>query len=199
MGEEELAQIFQPFFTTKDPGRDGLGLAVCHTIVTNNGGSMAVSSKQGAGTSVEICFPAGVAAPSVLLLEDTAPLPRGNETILLVDDQVTVRESMAASLRELGYQVFEAAAGDKALELVRSGAAPEVDILVTDGRMPKMGGRALAREIHALFPNARILFLSGYPAAPSESGLVPGFGAAVLPKPFTRLRLAHKLRELLAH
>ncbi|MBI1176330.1 PAS domain S-box protein [bacterium] len=198
MSEEVLSHVFEPFYTTKDPRRDGLGLAVCQGIVKQNGGVMSVSSLLGEGTFVEIHFPCATETARAEVPErEPAGVARGSEAVLLVDDDEPLRKMAAASLRDLGYHVAEAGDGAQALDLLHSETLPRLDALITDGRMPKMGGKALAQALRAAHPNARILFISGYPPAPNETGVIPEFGTAALPKPFTLSGLSRRLRELL--
>lgn len=196
MTDDVLAHAGEPFYTTKDPRRDGLGLAVCQGIVKLNGGGLHVRSQPGRGTRVEVLLPCAETAGVTGRQSPTTP-PGGTETILLVDDEDSLRQMTADSLRDLGYRVLEAASGELALDILRSGEPPPIAALVTDGRMPGMGGRTLAREMHALQPDARILFISGYPAIAGETNILPEFGTAALAKPFTVSALASRLRELL--
>lgn len=196
MSDEIIARAVEPFYTTKDPQRDGLGLAICHSIVKHNGGQMGITSKVGRGTEIEIIFPLASATDAEQVSE-AMNLPTGKENILLVDDETPLRRMTAASLRDLGYQVTEASNGQEAIKLVHESTLPEIHALITDGRMPNMGGRPLAREVHALHPKAKVLFISGYPSAPDELSVLPELDASVLQKPFSLSTLAWSLRKLL--
>ena len=192
------AHLFEPFFTTKGPGKGtGLGLATVYGIVQECGGFLMVSSAVDAGTTFHICLPALDGADTIL------PSPaidrtrlRGYETVLLVEDDATVRQIAALTLVKYGYMVLEAANGPAALEVVnRYGGA--IDILVSDIVMPEMNGRTVADAVRARHPGCRVLFMSGY----NEDMLVRRgvhIGAeAFIQKPFAPEAFVTKLRETL--
>src|SRR5690349_19398686 len=148
MSAEVQAHIFEPFFTTKEPGKGtGLGLATCYGIVEQHGGHIAVSSALGQGTTIWVYFPqiAEVAAGRTPETEGQ-PLPRGSETVLLVEDEAAVRSLAARVLGAQGYTVLEAGNGAEAQRLAQecNGA---IDLVVTDVVMPQLGGPALVEQL----------------------------------------------------
>ncbi|MCX7792909.1 MAG: transporter substrate-binding domain-containing protein [Thermodesulfovibrionales bacterium] len=163
MTEEVKARIFEPFFTTKEKGKGtGLGLATVYGIVKQSGGHISVHSEQGRGSTFKIYFPKTDEQPaqisSTLFPES---IPSGDESILIVEDNKAVREFMKSVLIELGYRVYEAEDGIKALEILKEKEG-KVDLLITDLIMPKMRGDRLAKEVEALYPGLKILLISGY-------------------------------------
>ncbi len=199
MTEEVKAHIFEPFFTTKERDKGtGLGLATCFGIVKQSGGHIWVYSEVGQGTTFKIYLPC---------LEDTVSpgpeqdksddLPRGTETVLLVEDEPSVRELAVRTLRQQGYQVLEAANGDEALRVFQEHAEEAIHLLLTDVVMPRLGGKELADRLKAMHPDIKVLFISGYTnnAIVHHGVLKPGI--TFLPKPFSPQMLAHKVREVL--
>ena len=163
MDAEVLAHIFEPFFTTKDVGKGtGLGLATCYGIVKQNRGSIWVDSERAIGTTFRIYLPRAEAI--VAGLEPSEPRvaeqPRGSETVLLVEDEVLVRNLAADALRRHGYQVLSASTGIEALDLAGQVLHP-IDVLVTDVVMPQMGGEQLAVRMLSERPALKVLFISG--------------------------------------
>jgi PAS domain S-box-containing protein len=199
MDAETQRQIFEPFFTTKEPGRGtGLGLATCYGIIRQHGGSIALYSDVGHGSAFKIYLPR-VAEPATAAPhhEDSTAAPQGSETILLAEDELAVRMLASRVLRERGYTVIEAANGDEALRAAQERNGAEIDLLLTDMVMPKMGGGALAERLKALYPGIRVLFISGY----TDSALIHhgqlASGTEFMRKPFSPADLARKVRELL--
>jgi len=198
MDEETKARIFEPFFTTKEQGKGtGLGLATVYGIVKQSGGFIWVYSEPGHGTTFKIYLPrvegaADALAPPV----GTAAVPRGTETVLIVEDEEAVRALAKTALARKGYRVLEAANGGEALLLCESERAP-IHLLVTDVVMPSLGGADLARRLAPLRPDMKVLFISGYAdqAAARHGTIEPG--AAYLEKPFSLDALARKVREVL--
>jgi signal transduction histidine kinase len=190
---EYLEHIFDPFFTTRDAAYgSGLGLATIYGIVRLAGGHVSVDSELGRGTSFTILWPEveGEAhsepAPEAVGVDD------GGGRILLVDDERSVRRTVALILERSGYEVLSAAGPCEALELRRE--AGDVDLIVTDVVMPKMSGPALVEKLEALYGARPVVFMSGYAsAAQSKLGGHPGF----LPKPFTPAELLAKVRAQL--
>ncbi len=199
MTEEVKARAFEPFFTTKDVGQGtGLGLSTCHGIIKQSGGHISVYSEPGRGATFKIFLPqverqAKISIPRL----DSPDLPRGTETILLVEDDPALREMATTLLRRLGYTVLAAANGIEALSLKQQPDTGYIDLLFTDVVMPHMSGKELADRVRALYPHTRILFTS----ACTENAIVHqgvlDKGVALLQKPFTPSALAHKLRETL--
>jgi signal transduction histidine kinase/CheY-like chemotaxis protein/HAMP domain-containing protein len=199
MPPEVQAHLFEPFFTTKGLGKGtGLGLATCYGIVKQSGGDIRVISQPGRGTVVNVYLPQVHTDARVAGGAPAAPeLPRGRETVLLVEDEPALRELAGCVLRDCGYTVLEAANGREALELFERPKTPTIQLLVTDVIMPHMGGQELANRIRAARPDCRVLFISGY----TDDALAPhGLstdGFAFLEKPFSPVGLAQKVRAVL--
>ena len=198
MDEDTKARIFEPFFTTKEQGKGtGLGLATVYGIVKQSGGFIWLYSEPGHGTTFKIYLPrvegaADALAPPV----GTAAVPRGTETVLIVEDEEAVRALAKTALARKGYRVLEAANGGEALLLCESERAP-IHLLVTDVVMPGLGGADLAQRLAPLRSEMKVLFISGYTdrAAARHGTMQPG--AAYLEKPFSLDALARKVREVL--
>ena len=191
------ARIFEPFFTTKEPGKGtGLGLATVYGIVTQSGGHVRVYSELGLGTTFRIYLPWTNAPPELTSVSALPALPRGTETVLLVEDEHEVRAIAREVLEELGYTVLEAAVPADAL-LIAERHAGIIGLLLTDVVMPGMSGRALASKIAGARPETKVLFMSGYTddAIVRHGVLEPG--TSFLEKPFTPLAFALKVREAL--
>jgi CheY-like chemotaxis protein len=192
------AHLFEPYFTTRDPGaRTGLGLATVYGIVKRSGGFVWVYSEPGLGTSVKIYLPLPRPAEPPPVLPAAVPIVslRGTETVLLVEDEEAVRTVTKHVLERHGYAVIEVAHADDALTYTEG--ARQVDLLLTDIVMPGMGGRALAAQFTARRPGTRVLFMSGYPAAAIGRHQMLERGLAFLQKPFSAAALAQKVREVL--
>jgi nitrogen-specific signal transduction histidine kinase/ActR/RegA family two-component response regulator len=199
MSDAVKARIFEPFFTTKEVGKGaGLGLATCHGIVKQSDGHINVYSEPGRGATFKIYLPkvqleARPPAPPL-----TSPgLPRGSETILLVEDDPALCEMAATLLRRLGYTVWPAANGLEALNVTHQRATGHIDLLFTDVVMPHMSGKELSDRIQALFPLTKILFTSAYTENAIVHQGVLNPGVTLLQKPFTPSSLANKVREVL--
>jgi CheY-like chemotaxis protein len=199
MTEEVKAHLFEPFFTTKtDQERSGLGLATCYGIVHQSGGHLRVESEPGKGTLVRIYLPHVPAPPPPSYKKPNGKKPRGGtETILVLEDDISVRHISVRMLRGLGYKVIEAANGDDAQSLLGEDGGKKVDLLLTDLVMPQMSGRRFADSLRAAHPNIKVLFISGY----LEESLQPSDRCEpemfFLPKPFGSEQLAAKVREAL--
>ena len=199
MIEDVKANLFQPFFTTKEQGKGtGLGLWTCHNIVGQSRGHITVESKPGRGATFRIFLPA-VENPSMELAASKASreLPRGRETVLLVDDTVVVRESTSQVLKEQGYLALEAWNGQEALSLVQQRQGEPIHLLLTDVVMPLMGGKELARHLAATHPETKVLYISGYPDEEIARHGVFGSETPVMLKPLTAEALTRKVREVL--
>ena len=193
------ARIFEPFFTTKEPGRGtGLGLATCHGIVKQSGGHIAVYSELGVGTTFQVFFPRCDEELLPLPVKCAPPpVPKGHETVLLVEDEPMLRELGQAVLEELGYDVLVAANGLDALRLLEEAPSKRIDLLLTDLVMPKMGGRELADKLRPLQPHTKVIFCSGYTEdAILHSGNL-GPGVSFLQKPYNVSLVAQKIRAAL--
>jgi len=199
MEPEVKGRLFEAFFTTKTAGKGtGLGLATCQTIVQQCGGHIRVQSEVGVGSSFTVCFPrvfqplAETARPDV-----SRPLRRGTETLLVVEDEPSVRQLACSVLQSLGYEVLSASNGQDALHVAREHGGSRISLVVTDVVMPLMGGKMMADWLRALHPNLKILFTSGYTdeAIASQGGREPGI--EFLPKPYSPSMLADKVRAML--
>jgi PAS domain S-box-containing protein len=196
---EAQARVFEPFFSTKRVGEGtGLGLSTCYGIIKQSGGYISLYSELGRGATFKIYLPqveqSARPAPRSLNATD---LPRGTETILLVEDDAALRKMAASLLERLGYTVLMAANGIEALNLQNVGGFNHVDLLFTDVVMPHMTGKELSERISVLSPATRVLFTSAYTENAIVHQGVLDKGAALLQKPFTPSALAHKLREVL--
>ncbi len=197
MTSEVKSHIFEPFFTTKEVGEGtGLGLAVVHGIVTQCGGHIEVYSELNRGTTFKLYFPAveekATVAKPVAAVGDV----RGNETVLLVEDEDSVRGLAQIVLKSRGYMVLAAGDGREALRTIEQHQGP-IDLLFTDVVMPGMDGIELAETLRPRFPHMRVLFSSGYT---DDSVLRHGIleeGVAFLQKPYSAMTLATKVRQLL--
>ena len=194
-----LAHIFEPFFTTKEAGKGtGLGLATCYGIVRQNHGHIAVYSEAGRGSTFRVYLPRveGIAGRAAPVRTPPDAMPAGTETLVLAEDEPRVRGLVATTLRRVGYTVLEASNGREALALARAHAGP-IHLLVTDLVMPKMSGQALAEEMRQLFPGLPVLLVSGYTEDAALRAGELGQGVAFLPKPFSALELARRVRASL--
>jgi CheY-like chemotaxis protein len=198
MSAEVKARIFEPFFTTKEMGRGtGLGLATVYGIVQQSQGHIWVSSEEGQGTLFEIYLPkASETAAPMAQIERANDLPRGKETILLAEDDPSVREVVVAILSGQGYTVLAAADGEQALHLARE-HGQEIRLLLTDVVMPGMRGKELARQLAQSQPGLKTLFMSGYIDSTSLGDDVLDMDAAFIEKPFSPRALVRKVREVL--
>ena len=198
MNARTRANIFEPFFTTKPLGKGtGLGLSMVYGIVKQSGGYISVYSEPGHGTTFKIYLPR-VEATGEFLQERqaVASLPRGPETVLVVEDEPAVRELAREFLESSGYQVLDAEGGPAALELVKQYPSP-IHVLLTDVIMPKMSGKELVGEVMKLLPKTKILYMSGYTDdIIADHGILEA-GTYFLQKPFTRDALASKVRKVL--
>lgn len=214
MDETTLTRVFEPFFTTKGAGKGtGLGLATAYGIIRQSGGHVTVTSAPAAGTTFDIYLPVGEAAPetmgaagngkgSAASSATAAASPasqldnvRTTETILLVEDDESVRTLAAQFLAEAGYGVVEAENGADALRMVR-GCDGGVDLVVTDAMMPVMNGGELAEALASEFPDVKVLFMSLF-TGDSIVQRGPDARRAFLPKPFSASDLTRKVQEVL--
>ncbi len=196
MDSETKSRIFDPFFTTKEAGKGtGLGLAVVHGIVQQSGGRIWVYSELGQGTTFKIYLPPVTERSGANLPVAGSFAPRGDETILLVEDEAAVRRLAATVLRSSGYTVREAGSGHEALSLLSKTTDP-VHLLLTDFVMPRMTGRELADRACEARPLIRVLYMSGYTDTTfADSSALAA--ADFLQKPFTKVTLTQKVREVL--
>jgi len=192
------ARIFQPFFTTKEPGKGtGLGLSTVDAIVRQHGGHVWLYSEPGTGTVFKVYLPRALEAAAAEAAPALPPVERrGTETVLLVEDTQAVRALVARVLEGLGYTVLEASDASMA-EIVAARHHGKIDLLLTDVVMPGDSGPELARRLSAARPGLRVLYTSGYADDAVVHHGVVAAGAAYLQKPFTPDALARKTREVL--
>jgi PAS domain S-box-containing protein len=198
MEQDVLDQLFEPFFTTKPVGQGtGLGLATVYGIVTQNAGSIDVSSEPGKGTTFRIYLPRVAGKIPDARADRVAEEPRGRgETVLLVEDEPAMLEIGAEILAQLGYSVLTADRPSQALSVAQAHAG-EIQLLITDVVMPEMNGRELAEGLAASRPAIRSLFVSGYTSDIIAHRGVLEEGIHFLEKPFSRRDLAVKVRQAL--
>jgi two-component system cell cycle sensor histidine kinase/response regulator CckA len=198
MDAETKARAFEPFFTTKEKGKGtGLGLSTVYGVVKQSGGYIDIISSPGTGTTFKIYLP----CVSEAMKTEGAPKDGnssfgGRETILLVEDETSLRTLTRNTLELSGYKLLEAKDGIEALH-ISEGHTGAIDLLLTDVVMPGMGGRALAHELTRHRPEVKVVFMSGYTGQTvgAQGPLDPG--SAFLSKPFTRDALTRKIREVL--
>src|SRR5208337_118085 len=198
MDKETQSRIFEPFFTTKEKGKGtGLGLSTVYGIVKQSNGYVFAQSEVGKGTTFYVYLPR--AEENAEELSPAKPQQNeagGCETVLLVEDEESVRELVRVTLVSRGYQVLEAENGESGLRIAEA-FKEHIDILITDVVMPGIGGRELAKKLLSLRPGISVLYLSGYT---EDAVVTPGAmdpSTAFLQKPFTLQNLAKKVREVL--
>ena len=198
MDEATRQRIFEPFFTTKEPGNGtGLGLATVHGIVRQSGGSIFVYSEINQGTTFKIYLPASEEAVATIQKPRFELVSQvGTETILVVEDEDSVRTPVCATLEATGYTILAAPDGPTAVSLLAAHNEP-IDLLLTDVVMPHMSGRELAEKLQQTWPELKVLFMSGYmDDAVVRHGILTA-QVAFLPKPFSSNTLIQKVREIL--
>ncbi|MBU8914314.1 MAG: response regulator [Spirochaetales bacterium] len=198
-------KIFEPFFTTKGPGiGTGLGLSNVQTTVERSGGYVSVHSEINRGTEFRIYFPqirAEESSNSNQCQDDSdaavQDIPRGNETILVVDDEDSVRSIERTILEKLGYTVREASSGEQVFQMYQSGNLDQIHLLMTDVNMPETSGFELAQALRGSFQGLKVLYVSGYAEDIIVRRGAPRNGELFLSKPFSPGALATKVREAL--
>jgi PAS domain S-box-containing protein len=192
MDSETLRQAFEPFFTTKGVGQGtGLGLSVVEGIVSQSGGFVRLASAPGRGTKFSLYFPLATSAPAAAQTRRRTPPPEADgRSVLVVEDEPTVRTMAVRTLEEAGFRVYQANDGREALDLIE-GPAAQVDLVVTDLGMPEMDGHELARRLRASRPALPVLYMSGYG---DDAGSVTPF----LQKPFAPDDLVDRVATVLA-
>jgi CheY-like chemotaxis protein len=199
MTPEVQAHIFEPFYTTKEQGKGtGLGLATVYGVIKQSGGYILLHSEVGKGARFDVYLPraegvAEVAPPS------EAPIKRvqGSTTILLVEDESSLRKLTGNTLKEAGYKVLEAGEAFQAMELAKEFDGT-IDLLLTDVVMPGLSGRELAEKLRPERPEMRVLYISGYTDGAVATHGVLESGITILRKPFTRAQLLRNVEEILA-
>jgi len=197
MDEATLARIFDPFFTTKEVGKGtGLGLSTVYGIVNQHDGFIRVETAPGKGTALHIYFKRSSVAPEVFEKRGTQSVEGGTETILLAEDDLSVRLVTIAALSHYGYQVIEAANGREALRIAATYQGP-IDLLLTDIVMPGLGGKAVADSLRQRWPDIPVIFMSGHPAHIAPEELRGAASMFYVQKPFTPHEIAQRVREVL--
>lgn len=198
MDEATKARIFEPFFTTKEPGKGtGLGLASVYGIVKQSNGYVWVYSEPGQGTTFKLYFPRVQADVEPLNIAPAKPaITRGNETIVLVEDEATLRSVTAATLRSAGYTVLEAATPPAAVHLAETHPGP-IHLLLTDVVLPHMNGVELSKRLQNIRPNLKVIFISGYGGEALARHISVAPAAVLVEKPFSRATLFSKIHTVL--
>jgi two-component system, cell cycle sensor histidine kinase and response regulator CckA len=204
MTADVMEKIFEPFFTTKEVGKGtGLGLSTVFGIVKQSGGYIDVNSKPGEGTAVSIYLPRHIPEVQEAPEEPKADAPKkpaadmtGQGTILLVEDEDPVRAVNARALTARGYTVLEAASGVEAMEIIQERGAP-VDLVVSDVVMPEMDGPTLLGELRKLYPDLKVIFVSGYAEEAFRKNLPEGEEFNFLPKPFSLRQLVETVKQVI--
>jgi len=197
MSKEVQKKIFEPFFTTKEVSKGtGLGLSTVYGIVKQHKGHMFVYSEEGEGTTFKIFFPATEEEEKVEFSKNQTTMPRGSETILVVEDEASIRSLIVDSLQPLGYTIIGAANGEEALTVcdMKTGG---IDLLITDMIMPGMSGSELAEAFAEKRPDTKILFVSGYSHSWNTSIKILGKETTFMQKPLIPGRLVQKVRDVL--
>jgi two-component system cell cycle sensor histidine kinase/response regulator CckA len=198
MDQETIKKIFDPFFTTKAFGKGtGLGLASVYGIVKSHGGYITCYSQVGTGTTFRIYFPA-IVQPEAEATEEieAKPIPRGTETILLVDDEEAIRGFAQQALMKYGYRVFTASTGEEALKRY-SEKSNEIDLVVMDLGMPGMGGHKCLEELFELNPQVRVIIASGYSLNGQVKKSLEAGAKGYVGKPYRLTDLLNTVREAL--
>jgi PAS domain S-box-containing protein len=199
MSADIIDKVFEPFFSTKAEGRgSGLGLSMVYGFVKQSGGHVKIYSEVGHGTTIKLYLPRALEAEDVEVVVENGPVVGGTETVLVVEDDAEVRETVIALLADLGYRVLKAVDAASALTVIDSGIP--IDLLFTDVVMPgTLKSPELARKAKERLPDIAVLFTSGY----TENSIVHGgrldAGVELLSKPYTREALARKFRHVLAN
>jgi CheY-like chemotaxis protein len=193
-----LEHIWEPFFTTKEKGKGtGLGLNTVQRVIRESGGDIWAETAPGLGTTFTICLPRAAPGSDGVDFQPLAePVPAGNETVLVVEDEDSVRLLLTQILRRRGYQVLEASSGAEALSIFERQAG-EIHMVLTDMVMPAMTGRELANRLAQIQPDVKVIFMSGYTDDVLVRTGALGPGMSFLQKPLRSEALAAKVREAL--
>ncbi len=199
--EDVIERIFDPFFTTKEPGKGtGLGLSTVYGIVKRHSGSIHCYSKPGQGTTFKIYFPAlSMNHVSPEEVKGQVDLPNGKgETVLVVDDEVSILELLSQTLSKANYTVIVAGTGEEALEIFRARPGT-IDLVLLDIDMPGMGGIACLKELRKIRRDVKVIIASGYAADKEIRGQLEGEDVPYLLKPFDLSEMLKSMRKLLDH
>jgi len=196
MDEATAARVFEPFFTTKELGQGmGLGLSTVYGIISQSDGTISLESKPGAGTRFRIRLPSAARLRESGVSEgEPTELPRGAESILVVEDETSMRRLVQQALQRAGYRVATARDGEEALGLLGSCEYP-IDLVLTDIVMPRMNGRELAARLRLARPGLDVLFMSGYAGHPASESVFLDPAIPLLQKPFSLDQLCRTVRE----
>ncbi|GAB4337770.1 MAG: hypothetical protein Kow0099_11400 [Candidatus Abyssubacteria bacterium] len=196
MSRETVKRIFEPFFTTKEKGKGtGLGLAMVYGAVKNHGGSIRVYSEPGAGTTFKVYLPSN-GAPEQAELSVAEAVQGGDELILVVDDEETIRSLVKDTLESYGYRVLVAENGEEAVSLYGE-RGEEIDLVILDMMMPKMGGRETFQRLRELNPGIKALLSTGYSQNGKAQEILDSGVLGFLQKPYQTHELLSKLRSVL--
>jgi PAS domain S-box-containing protein len=197
MDKETLEHIYEPFYTTKEVGHGtGLGLAMVYGILKNHNGMIECHSAPGEGTTFKLYFPAIARGSGVVETSEAGAIGRGKETILLVEDEDSVRDTGEAALAHFGYSVMTAADGESALKLYRD-KRDQIDLVILDLIMPGMGGKRCLQEILTLNPRARVVVASGLSEADCREETIEAGASDFIDKPFDIAQLLSVVRKVL--
>jgi CheY-like chemotaxis protein len=197
MSSETRDHCMEPFFTTKEKGKGtGLGLSIVYSIVKQFGGFIDIESSPGMGTDIRMYLPAVDAAACDTGARDRVALPRGTETILVVEDEETVRRLAVRILESLGYQVLQARHGGEALLICERFEKP-IQLVLSDVVMPHLGGQELIERLRKIRHDFRVLYMSGFTDESFVRNAKDGQEVALLLKPFTQETLAVRVRQIL--
>jgi hypothetical protein len=197
MSEKVRQQAFEPFFTTKDPARGtGLGLSIVYGLIRQHGGHIEMDSELNRGTQITMYLPHANAEPEVRPARPQEAMPKGTETILVVDDEATVLNLTVRVLKSLGYRTLVARDGSEALQVSDRHHEP-IHLMVTDVVMPEMGGPQLAEIMERRRPDMKIIFTSGYTEQSLSSRVSHDARVPLIEKPFTPKTIAQQVRETL--
>jgi CheY-like chemotaxis protein len=190
--------MFEPFFTTRERGKGtGLGLSTVYGIVEQSGGYVRAQSEPGHGSAFRIYLPcAQVGSGKPAARSTKARLAKGRGTVLVVEDELAVRQVVAAALRSSGYKVLEAGSGEEAMRRLCRHEGP-LHLVLTDLVMPRMNGRKVADSVRTLYPEVKVVFMSGYTDDALLRHGVSDTQGSFLPKPFTIEALTQKVRDVL--
>jgi PAS domain S-box-containing protein len=191
---ETAAHIFEPFFTTKGENGTGLGLATVHGIVAQSGGHVLLETELGRGSTFDVRLPLSTMQPSDVPADAPQPCRRGSETILVVEDDDSVRSIVTVMLEELGYDIVEAVSGEDAIEQFQQ-RAPRIPLVVSDVMMRGIDGQTTVRRIREVEPATKALYMSGYTHDVAVDSTAAG--TAFIQKPFNGDQLGARVRELL--
>jgi PAS domain S-box-containing protein len=194
---EVQQRIFEPFFTTKEVGKgSGLGLAMVYGVVQQHKGAIHVYSEPGKGTTFKVYLPSGGKNREEKHPEEAVPAPRGRETILVAEDEPMVRSLAVRILEKGGYKVLAASDGEEALRMFKEGRN-DIALTLLDAIMPKLTGHEVYRHIKADYPEAKVLFASGYDSETAQSGFILQERLRLVEKPFDADTLLRTVREVL--